>query len=595
MRISKNHRHTRPLGCLAGKRTPPRIIIPKVSSVNTSSTPEISKIPFAPNFVSLGCSNKLYSLSPHPSVSPNVIGLLRNFERNSNEFVIHKNFTNDSQNINTNDGLNSNVGNVLLIDQINSPIQTNDFTRNNSNQNHHSDFFNSLHTSNNDNFFEPSTLYAYIENSSKIVEINPNSSLKLRNTSNLPHLSSSTNQILPKISKRNNTFKIDNISVLNNLSKKRKPEQNFVILDKEEEENKLQILKALLEIVNDPIKRKNISLQSVDCLALFLKKYIFRPIPKINVSCQGIQCSESKSYYELRYIKHISIMHSIFHSLLNDIAVFGEYINETLVKNLFEMLQSPVLEERKLFEKDLEVILLNYSSLFKKLIFKLMTAKINLCIDGIYFAGIDSILRLMRRYFGHQNEPINQNNLNLFRISIFPLITSHQFSEFETPFHELSKFFVSQSQATAQWALKYLSTHFPISNQHKQKAFLKHIDVLLPHLPPSMLTVAANDMLVIFGSAFASNSTDSIVAASMMLMDDGFIGLFKCVPESTCKYLMTPLVEATKSCKEISREMATQICEKLRGVEKKNVLNEDADKLKEQTWKEIRKAAADSL
>ena len=362
---------------------------------------------------------------------------------------------------------------------------------------------------------------------------------------------------------------------------------------KEGEDTCSQSLKTVLSIVSDPVKRKTMHVESMQCLNAFIKKYLLFHVPNVK---RANPYDERATKYELTCFKLISIIYNIFYQLLLDLNIYKCFVDDALIKCMFEkMVNSPVLEERRLIERAFEVLLQNYNGK-KKLIKQLLLAKTSLIIDGDYFFGTENILNLIEFFF--RNEKFQKNIgqyddlVKLFQNSIYPIVLSNSLSEFEASFNKLTALFTKNSPNLSFWCLKYLANHFPVTNQQKQKIFLKQIDVLLPNMAPRTLTTAAKEMLKIFGGAIESLSTANIAEVSMMLMDEGFVGLFMCVPDETRKYLIKPLITAAEHGKEMSKQMSLQVLEKFKDInDSQNNSFDKNQKVRSKIWRELKRKA----
>ena len=325
---------------------------------------------------------------------------------------------------------------------------------------------------------------------------------------------------------------------------------------------KRETIETIESIVLDPVLRNALSLDIIQELVEFIKRHIFRKIPKFQ---EPNEFSEVSQNYIIQNWEHILQIHSIFQNLLTDIDFFGPLLNNDFTQKLVQQLDSPNEEESETIEKEIAFILMNYVGYRNNILHHLLS-RVVLYLDGVktYTLSMAPTLRLFLDYFRSLPLPLKQNNFLLFRTVFYPLFSTDLAYMFESSLHELSGFFQMLEPATALWCLNYLKSHWPCASTTKQILFFHQFMNLLPTQPATILEKVGPLVLKTIAPCITSQNYRVACLAISFASDPDFIAVYKPIPDAILEILMPAVKEAaTNHWNEYTREIALRLLDQL--------------------------------
>lgn len=249
---------------------------------------------------------------------------------------------------------------------------------------------------------------------------------------------------------------------------------------------------------------------------------------------------------------------------MQDVELVAPKIDDQFMLKLVQQLDSPVMDERIMIEKDLTFILQHFVGYRQSLLRHLLSRVIGY-LDGItyYTLSMASILRLFLDYFYSLPLPLKQNNFLLFRTVFYPLFATDFAYMFEEPLHQLSSFFQSLEPATALWCLHYLRKHWPRASTTKQILFLHQFMRLLPTQPATVLENVGPLVLKIIAPCITSQNFKVSMLSTSFVTDDDFIEVYKPLPDAISDILIPAAKTACNHWNQDERDLAIRLMDKL--------------------------------
>jgi serine/threonine-protein phosphatase 2A regulatory subunit B' len=325
--------------------------------------------------------------------------------------------------------------------------------------------------------------------------------------------------------------------------------------------HKTEALTRVVKTFSDPILRNLITLSDIKILFEFITHHIFQDVPAVPDPSEHVHIYKT---YVLENWVHIEITHYLLRLIMADTDNFSHVLTDDFVRSLVAQLQTPCLAEQHEVELDLLVLLEQYRSC-RRLLLHLLLGKVVAYLDGATFLAlsIGPILRMFLVYFLLTPGPIKQPNYLLFRAVFYPLFATDLAFHFAGVLGDVSALFQSRDAATAIWSLTYLSKHWPKTSTQKELVFLHQLMKLVPLLPTTMLEKIGPIIVKTLGPCLTSQSWEITFQAASFCFQDGFLHLFRPVPDLVTKTLISAARVACQHWNSQAREAGAALLEKL--------------------------------
>lgn len=329
-------------------------------------------------------------------------------------------------------------------------------------------------------------------------------------------------------------------------------------------QRKTEMLLKVLKLVQDPVQRHFLSVDTYYKMFDMLKKHIFHPLPAFQPP--NIYSEIISNFYVTNW-EHVDICHTILQSMLCDSDVFATLIDNEFTENLIRQLDTPVQIEKNQVENDLHVIIEHYVG-YRNHILHCMLSKVISYLDSFkaYTASMGPILRLFLNYFMTLKPPLKQNTILLFKTVFYPLYSSEYAGLFETSLQDLSAFFQLQDPGTSVWCLNYLKQHWPRASSQKQMLFLRQLECLMQFLPDVMEKIT-EPLVKILSQCIISENVNISMTATTICNSPDFLNLIKPTPDFITNYLIPFTKRAVDHWNEDQREYAQSLLKNLSDLE----------------------------
>ena len=288
-------------------------------------------------------------------------------------------------------------------------------------------------------------------------------------------------------------------------------------------------------------------------------RYIFKPKQRLNVRNPF---AESVPIYELTNYGYLEIVHGILQTLLLDVNVVKLFIDKKFIMYIIDELDTPVLQEQQNVENEVSQIMQCLPEM-DPFILKTLRYKLKAYCDGYKDSYcVSPILRLVKSFFEKYEEIVPDVDA-VYRVDIVPLYFTDFLSDFEKPLRALTTYFCKRNGMNAEFCLKELLRHWPVTCPKKEVSFLQQLSLLLQNSFEQSLPSLCPGVLSVLARCIESPHSAVALGACFLLMDGEFLCSFASVKDLFLVILVPALRKASSHWKADLKSMAEQLLQTL--------------------------------
>lgn len=278
----------------------------------------------------------------------------------------------------------------------------------------------------------------------------------------------------------------------------------------------------------------------------------------------------------------LEIVHRIFLQLLCHHSILIEHeIDPMFLRNLAKQLNSPVKEVLWYVEKELSMLMsisCGLKSTIREVLLRIIAESIEEQQPTIELAPA---IRLLN--------PVLQRTMPnaLYRQFFVPLYSLYTYPTYASELHEITFVFVDWDVANADYCLKYLLTHWPVTHTQKEVRFLQQVAALLPHL--SYNAIQRNHHLIMTCIARSlSSSNEAVAHAAIHILSNPYQNLMHMSKKGTILKELKAAIDLAHNhwskavCKEVDELILVLKC-RSREVD----INTKANDARFMAWKRV--------
>ena len=284
---------------------------------------------------------------------------------------------------------------------------------------------------------------------------------------------------------------------------------------------KADFLTRILTMTNNLPYFRSLKPEIRDNLFKMLQLTIIRKIPPIPLT---IIYSDSKVSLPVPNWMHLSIAYKILQSFITncDPTVIKDYITEDFINSLTSLMESSDPQEQVAVEGIIRHIFDTVPG-YRQIIFNAMLKELAKYKENKYlYTCVGPTLKFLLYFLRLQPTPLKLPYFNLFKVVIFPLISTQMACEFFSHLNNISIFFEEKDNEISLWVLDYMIKTWPKTDTDKECSYLAHICALASHLPSNKLHEAGKKIYTILRRCLLSNNFKVSVAALTVLKNQTF-------------------------------------------------------------------------
>ena len=284
---------------------------------------------------------------------------------------------------------------------------------------------------------------------------------------------------------------------------------------------KADYLTRILTMTNNLPYFRSLKPEVRDNLFKMLNLTINRKIPQIPLT---VIYSDSKVPMPVPNWMHLSIAYKILQSFITncDPTAIKEYITNDFILALTGLMESPDPQEQVAVEGIIRHIF-DCVPGYRQIIFNAMLKELAKYKENKYlYTCVGPTLKFLLYFLRLQPTPLKLPYFNLFKVVIFPLISTQMACDFFPHLNNIAVFFEEKDKEISMWVLDYMLKTWPKTDTDKECSYIVHLCALAPNIPPERLLEAGKKIFGILRKCLLSNNFKVSVAALNVLQNQTF-------------------------------------------------------------------------